>query len=922
MYIIRLLILTFLIASCADQSSDTSGLISAPASTPETPAEPESNAPAEIESVTVNNSVYGEGATIYFNVEFDKNIIVTGSPRIELNIGGNTRYAEYVIGSGSSVLQFSYTVASPDADNDGISMVSPIQLNGGTLKDSQNEMASLSYSVPNTSTLLVETTQPTISNITLPTDATYKTDDAIEFTIHFSETVFVNGTPRMQLTLGNSTVYADYVSGHNSSDLLFSYTVVSNDEDNDGINYQDLDLNGGSIRDQAGNNADYIFVDTNIANVLVDAVAPTATALVINSGESYTTSDAATLNISGNDATEMYITTNASCSAGGTWEAFNTTKAYTLNTNLLNTVYIKLRDAAENEGNCVSASIAHDNMAPNAVSSITLAGDASDIATDNSSWPAAVDNGPAGIDYYEYATSTTTDETGIITGGSWTNIGNVLTYQFDSGVSLIGSTDYYTLIRAVDLAGNVSAIAVSAAYQIIVSPEAITNLEITNATTESLSIGWAYPQDNGTAIVDYQIMIKGGSFSDWTLYNDGVSTATSAIVAGLDPETSYQLKVRAFNGINYSGWSNQISSDTLPNIEFFEPGFKAINIAGAPKNQLVSFADNNEIYLNGTLKTTLNKHDTYQFDATDFDMIEATGAFYVAGKLGTGSGSNDQGNATWATQAWVGKQFFFNFTRATPLKVKVYAFTDSDITITKGGVFQDSKTVTAGSGDTFTLTTYAGYEINSTGYIVAFAYGNASNTYYDPVPILPASTDIIGVPSKSAKISSGTSGNSYTYEHSDGNTNSGTLNAGSVLSVSERNAGLGTGLYKGAALRVRANEPIMAVSNADSDGYCQAPFVPVSMMKKKFGLNVQSNYVAFVSDRPVTITITKPDLTTSTLTLTRTGSGAKTPYKGYLSADYPAGTLFEGDDVFQAWYQPFTGTYSAGEDETIMFGWD
>ncbi len=114
----------------------------------------------------------------------------------------------------------------------------------------------------------------------------------------------------------------------------------------------------------------------------------------------------------------------------------------------------------------------------------------------------------------------------------------------------------------------------------------------------------------------------------------------------------------------------------------------------------------------------------------------------------------------------------------------------------------------------------------------------------------------------------------------------------------------------------------MAVSNADSNGYCQAPFVPVSMMKKKFGLNVQSQYVAFASDRPVTVTITKPDLTTTTLTLTRSGTGAKTPYKAYLSASYPEGTLFEGSDVMQAWYQPITSTYSAGDDETVMFGWN
>ena len=57
------------------------------------------------------------------------------------------------------------------------------------------------------------------------------------------------------------------------------------------------------------------------------------------------------------------------------------------------------------------------------------------------------------------------------------------------------------------------------------------------------------------------------------------------------------------------------------------------------------------------------------------------------------------------------------------------------------------------------------------------------------------------------------------------------------------------------------------------------------------------------------------------MTLTRTGSG-KSPYSAYIATDYPEGTILEGDDKFQAWYQPYTTTYSGGEDETIMFGWD
>jgi hypothetical protein len=918
---LTLLILVFVLSSCTDKDSGIGGLASF--ATEPLPVEDivSPSTPAIIESYNITEKSYALAQEIQFEMIFNKVITITsGAPKLVLDIGGVSRDAILVSGSGTNKFTFSYTTQLGDIDIDGIGLA--VDLDSSIIEDEDSLTPIFLMPTLDLSNVLVDTQAPTITALTPPTDGVYAATSKINFSIQFDENVIVTGEPQIPFTINTTIVNAKYISGNTTNTLVFEYEVLASEEDTDGIDYADLDINSGSIQDASGNSAVTTLIASNLANVKVDAIAPVADSIIINSGEAYVTDNNLTLNLAATDATEMYLTENADCSTGGTWENFSATKAHAMTANNTVSIYYKVRDEAQNESACISSTTIHDNQAPNAVSSINLANNGSDIASDNSSWSAPTDNGPSGVATYLYATSTTNDETGIVTGGAWTNTLAAISFQFESGLTLIGSTNYFTLVKAVDNAGNISTITASAPWQIIVSPEAITNLDITNATTESLSIGWAYPQDNGTAITDYNIQIKGGVYSDWTLYNDGVSTATSATISGLDPETTYQIKVRGFNGINYSGWSNTRTADTLPNITFFEPGFKAINISGAPKSKLVSFADNNQIYLNGTLVTTLAKHATYEFDSAEFDQLEATEAFYVAGKLGTGSGSSDQGNATWATQSWVGKEFFFNFTRATPLKVKVFAFTDSTVTITKAGVFEATQVITAGTGHTFSIAAYAGYEMVSTGYIVAFAYGNQENLFYDPVPILPASTDIIGIPSKTAKISSGTSSNAYTAEHSDGVTTSSTLTAGVIVSISERSAGLGTGLYKGAALRVRADEPIMAVSNADSDGYCQAPFVPVSMLKKKFGLNADSEFVAFASDRPVTVTITKPDLTTSTVTLTRSGSGAKTPYKAYLSTSYPEGTLFEGSDVMQAWYQPLTSTYSGGDDETIMFGWD
>ena len=76
---------------------------------------------------------YVTGDVIEVLVEFDRAMTVTGTPRVPLNIGETTRYANY--GSGARDLVFRYTVAVDDTDSDGVSINSnSLELNGGTIK--------------------------------------------------------------------------------------------------------------------------------------------------------------------------------------------------------------------------------------------------------------------------------------------------------------------------------------------------------------------------------------------------------------------------------------------------------------------------------------------------------------------------------------------------------------------------------------------------------------------------------------------------------------------------------------------------------------------------------------------------------------------------------------------------------------------
>jgi hypothetical protein len=223
---------------------------------------------------------YIVGQNLDFTVVFDEAVVVTGTPRLVLTIGSTTRYATYVSGSGSASLLFRYTVQAGDLDSDGIAVASPIDLNGGTIRDLPGNDAVLSFTPPNTSSVLVDGVAPTITSVTGPAAGTYIVGQHLNFTVVFSEAVVVTGTPRLQLTIGSTTRFATYVSGSGSASLLFRYTVQSGDLDSDGIAVASpIDLNGGTIRDLPGNNAVLTFTPPNTSSVLVDGVAPTITSV-------------------------------------------------------------------------------------------------------------------------------------------------------------------------------------------------------------------------------------------------------------------------------------------------------------------------------------------------------------------------------------------------------------------------------------------------------------------------------------------------------------------------------------------------------------------------------------------------------------------------------------------------------------------
>ena len=105
-----------------------------------------------------------------------------------------------------------------------------------------------------------DTTPPTVSKLEITsdpgTDWTYAAEDDIQVTVTFSETVEVTGTPRLQIELGGGSRTADYQGGSGTAALVFEYEVADRESDTDGVGVEADSLSGGTIRDEARNNAE------------------------------------------------------------------------------------------------------------------------------------------------------------------------------------------------------------------------------------------------------------------------------------------------------------------------------------------------------------------------------------------------------------------------------------------------------------------------------------------------------------------------------------------------------------------------------------------------------------------------------------------------------------------------------------------
>lgn len=237
------------------------------------------------------NGTFGLGEVVDVTVQFSASVTVTGTPQLRLALNNGTSQANYLSGSGTDTLTFRYTIAAGDNTSDlDYFATTSLTLNGGTINaTSGGASATLTLASPGAAgslganrAIVIETTAPTVTNVTSAhANGSFKAAEVIDITIDFTEAVTVTGTPQLAL---NSGATVNYFSGSGSSTLTFRYTVAGGQTSAD-LDYNatsSLTLNGGTIKDAAGNNATLTLATPGAAGslgankaIVIDTTAPT-----------------------------------------------------------------------------------------------------------------------------------------------------------------------------------------------------------------------------------------------------------------------------------------------------------------------------------------------------------------------------------------------------------------------------------------------------------------------------------------------------------------------------------------------------------------------------------------------------------------------------------------------------------------------
>ena len=194
------------------------------------------------------------GGTLHFSLHTNEDVENVNDGSFDVDSTGNLDWNELNVSTGATNSDFDVAV-------DGVtgSGTFTVTVNGWAITDMAGNDLDLDNGVLSATYTVPDTTGPAYDGASWwnadADDNHIYVGETLDITVFWDEPVVITGHPRIPLQLGSGNVYATYADlGYDATYAVFSYTVQPGDLA-DGITIGELDLNGGTIRDAAHNDA-------------------------------------------------------------------------------------------------------------------------------------------------------------------------------------------------------------------------------------------------------------------------------------------------------------------------------------------------------------------------------------------------------------------------------------------------------------------------------------------------------------------------------------------------------------------------------------------------------------------------------------------------------------------------------------------
>jgi hypothetical protein len=301
------------------------------------------------------------------------------------------------------------------------------------------------------------------------------------------------------------------------------------------------------VRDNVGNTGAAVN-----STIFLDTASPAGLGITINGGAAFTNAPLVSLDIGASDAEPYSGIAQMSLSLDGTnwgpWEPFSNTMQYNLSgPDGQRTVYLKVRDRAQNIGGPVSDGIFLDTVAPTMPAIVMGGGGPTATNLTVMVRVSAADTGPAGSGIGEMAFS----EDGA-NWTAWEPFCETTVWTFSPGE---GVRPLYVKVRDRALNGAGPA---NDTILVDTTPPIILSVQISGISRTMAVVSWTTSEPS-TGTVEYGATAAYGS----SLNEPAVSTSHGLTLTGLAPDTRHHLRVAARDALgNGPTWSGDMAFRT------------------------------------------------------------------------------------------------------------------------------------------------------------------------------------------------------------------------------------------------------------------------------------------------------------------------------------------------------------------------